>query len=82
MALLCTSGHVRKHWAYLAAAVEQLRAKGTDIPDEYLTHLSPLAWEHINLLGQYTFDASAARPLDRPWALRNGFEDDAKYRSP
>ena len=57
--------------------VEQLRAEGAEVPDEYLTHLSPLAWEHINLLGQYTFDAAAARPLDRPRALRPGFEDDA-----
>jgi TnpA family transposase len=63
---------------YLAAAVERLRAEGTDVPDEYLTHLSPLAWEHINLLGQYTFDASTARPLARPRALRNGFEEDGK----
>jgi hypothetical protein len=63
---------------YLAAAVEQLRAEGEAIPDEYLTHLSPLAWEHINLLGQYTFDAAAARPLDRPRSLRPGWEDDGR----
>jgi len=62
---------------YLAAAVEQLRAEDAEIPDAYLSHLSPLAWEHINLLGQYTFDPAAARSLDRPRPLRPGLEDDA-----
>ena len=63
---------------YLAAAVEQLRAAEEELPDEYLTHLSPLAWEQVNLLGQYTFDPSAARPLDQPRALRRGLEDDSE----
>jgi len=61
---------------YLATAVEQLRGEGEDIPDEYLTHLSPLVWEHINLLGQYTFDPAAARPLHQPRPLRSGLEED------
>ena len=61
---------------YLAAAVEQVRAEGEAIPDEYLTHLSPLVWEQVNLLGQYTFDASTARSLDRLRALRRGTEVD------
>jgi hypothetical protein len=63
---------------YLAAAVEQLRREGDELPDEYLTHLSPLAWEQVNLLGQYTFDPSAARPLDQPRSLRRGLADDSE----
>jgi TnpA family transposase len=66
---------------YLAAAVEQLRAEGEEIPDEYLAHLSPLVWEQVNLLGQYTFDASTARPLERPRPLRHGSEDDGEHTS-
>ena len=49
-----------------------------DIPDEYLTHLSPLVWEQVNLLGQYTFDAASAHPLDRPRPLRSGLEEDGR----
>jgi len=63
---------------YLATAIEQLRAEGTDIPDEYLTHLSPLIWEQVNLLGQYTFDAASAHPLDRPRPLQSGLEEDIR----
>ena len=37
---------------YLEWAVETLRAGGTVVPDELL-HLSPLAWEHIILTGEY-----------------------------
>lgn len=66
---------------YLATAVEKLRAEGEDIPDEYLTHLSPLIWEQVNLLGQYTFDAASAHPLDRPRLLRTGSEEDGRDNS-
>lgn len=66
---------------YLAAAVEKRRAEGEDIPDEYLAHLSPLVWEQVNLLGQYTFDPAAARPLDRPRPLRSGLEEDVRVNT-
>lgn len=57
---------------YLAAAVEQLRTAGEDIPDEYPAHPSPLVWEHPDLLGRYTSDAASARPPDRPRPVRGG----------
>ena len=38
---------------YLERAVQTLRAGGTAVPDELLQHLSPLAWEHIILTGEY-----------------------------
>ena len=39
---------------YLAEAVDALRRSGHDIPDKLLAHVWPLAWEHINLTGDYT----------------------------
>ena len=38
---------------YLDKIVNTLRAKGEEIPDEYLAHVSPLGWQHVNLLGRY-----------------------------
>ena len=48
---------------YLERAVAALRAI-EDVPDEFLKHLSPLGWEHVNLTGDYiwaTADAVAGR---------------------
>jgi hypothetical protein len=36
--------------------VAGLRARGEEIPEEYLRHLSPLEWEHITLTGVYRWD--------------------------
>ncbi|MFF5397438.1 Tn3 family transposase [Peribacillus butanolivorans] len=41
---------------YISHAVDALRAKGVDIPEEYLQHISPLGWEHITLTGDYVWD--------------------------
>ena len=46
---------------YLEQAVATLRAAGLAIPDELLKHLSPLAWEHIVLTGEYRWTSDAAR---------------------
>ena len=43
---------------YLARAVQALRDAGTKIDNDLLPHLSPLAWEHINLTGDYIWDQS------------------------
>ena len=37
---------------YLERAVAALR-QAEDVPDQLLTHLSPLGWEHVNLTGDY-----------------------------
>ena len=59
---------------YLERVVEELRARGEEIPDEYLRHLSPLEWEHVTLTGIYRWDldgpptavaAGSFRPLRR-----------------
>ena len=38
---------------YLENAVNWLKSEGVNIPVEYLQHLSPMGWEHINLTGDY-----------------------------
>ena len=38
---------------YLARAIKTMR-KTEHVPDDLLTHLSPLGWEHVNLTGDYT----------------------------
>jgi hypothetical protein len=63
---------------HLEDAIAALRSEGHEIPDEYLAHLSPLAWNHVNLLGQYTFDVSRVRSLENRRPLRSGREDDGE----
>jgi TnpA family transposase len=38
---------------YMEHAVKTLRQQGRRIPDELLSHIAPLLWEHINLTGDY-----------------------------
>ncbi len=66
---------------HLADAIAAARAAGDEIPDEYIAHLSPLAWNHVNVLGQYTFDASPAHSLEHRRPLRSGVEDDGEEDS-
>lgn len=57
---------------YLERAIAALRQGSEAIPDELLTHLSPLKWEHINLTGDYHWRRDAGlrnrklRPLRSP----------------
>jgi len=59
---------------YMDAALNQLRAESFDVRDEDVGRLSPLDFEHINMLGRYAFtlpDAVARgelRPLRNPAA--------------
>ena len=61
---------------YLERAIAALRGHGIAIDDEALTHLSPIGWEHVNLTGDYTWQASGRlrkgsfRPL-RPFTASN-----------
>ncbi len=48
---------------YLGVALEQLRAEGAAVNPEDVARLSPLGYDHINLLGRYTF--ALAEPLAR-----------------
>ena len=40
---------------YMDAALAQLRAEDFDVRDEDVARLSPLGYEHINMLGRYAF---------------------------
>jgi|GEM_PF-6727804 len=57
---------------YLDKIVNTLSAKGAEVPDEYLAHVSTLNRQHIKLLGRYEFDLTQAypshalRPLRKP----------------
>ncbi len=59
---------------YMDAALNQLRAEGFNVREEDVARLSPLGFEHINMLGRYAFtlpDAVARgelRPLRNPAA--------------
>jgi len=39
---------------YLEKAIKQVK-ENMDVPDEYLSYLSPLGWGHINLTGDYVW---------------------------
>ncbi|HME83800.1 MAG TPA: Tn3 family transposase [Roseiarcus sp.] len=55
---------------YLRRAVDELRSRGEIIPDELLSHVAPLGWEHIAFNGDYVWPVtslgSAFRPLRNP----------------
>ena len=55
---------------YLTEATQILKEKG-QLKEELLSHISPLGWEHINLLGEYTFDLKKAPKMNelRPLKL-------------
>ena len=56
--------------AYLQKAIAHLKASGDSVNEDLLKHIAPLGWEHVNLLGEYTFDvrdtreSSELRPLN------------------
>ncbi len=49
---------------YLGRALDALRNRGEDIPDALLAHLAPLGWQHINLTGDYLWNATSNRRSD------------------
>jgi TnpA family transposase len=42
---------------YIGRALDDLRRGGEIIPDPLLAHLAPVGWQHINLTGDYLWDA-------------------------
>ena len=60
---------------YMTEALKQLKRQGYQILDDDVARLSPLGWEHINMLGRYSFAVpeEVARGELRP--LRNPAED-------
>jgi TnpA family transposase len=55
---------------YLDKVVTSRRKAGAVIPDEHLAHVSPLGWQHVNLLGRYEVDLDRAFPLNDLRPLR------------
>jgi hypothetical protein len=56
---------------YINAALEQLRAERYPIQPEDVARLSPLVFEHINLLGRYAFAVPESVMRGELRALRN-----------
>ncbi|MBF0333487.1 MAG: Tn3 family transposase, partial [Alphaproteobacteria bacterium] len=60
---------------YMDVAIDQLRSEGFDVREDDVARLSPLAHEHINMLGRYAFTLpelvarGELRPLRSPNAL-------------
>jgi len=50
--------------AYLQKAIDYSKSKG-DFNDSLLKHIAPLGWEHINFLGEYTFDVKNVPEPDK-----------------
>lgn len=50
---------------YLTEATKVMKNKG-DFIKELMAHVSPLGWEHINFLGEYTFDLKNLTKTLRP----------------
>lgn len=52
---------------YLAAAGDHLSQEGRPVPDSTWSHLSPLHWGHVHLIGRYSFNeprlGNRLRPL-------------------
>jgi hypothetical protein len=55
---------------YLQRAVDHLRSLGITPKLDDLVHLSPLGWEHINLTGDYHWEADQTVGPDRFRPLR------------
>jgi TnpA family transposase len=56
---------------YINAALQQLEQEGFEIQSEDITRLSPLVFEHINLLGRYAFSLPEAVSRGELRPLRN-----------
>lgn len=56
---------------YLQKAIEYSKTNG-NVSDELLKHIAPLGWEHINFLGEYTFDVKNIPESDELRPLNTG----------
>jgi TnpA family transposase len=62
---------------YMEAVLTQLRQEGYPVLDEDVARLSPLSFEHINLLGRYIFTLPEAIAQGQLRPLRDPNRDDA-----
>jgi hypothetical protein len=54
---------------YLGGAVAELRTQGDAVPDERLSHVAPLGWEHVAFNGDNIWPPAPGKDSFRP--LRN-----------
>jgi TnpA family transposase len=57
---------------YLSAAGELLAARGQPVPEKLWPHVSPLHWDHVNLVGRYRFEDPTIVGDLRPLRLGDG----------
>ena len=57
---LVTAAIVLWNTVYLGRALDALRRRGEIVPDALLAHIAPLGWQHINLTGDYLWEADTA----------------------
>jgi TnpA family transposase len=60
---------------YTEAVLDQLRAEGYEVKEEDVARLSPLIFEHINMLGRYSFTVPEEVARGELWALRDPADD-------
>jgi len=72
---LFTAAIVLWNTVYLGRALEAVRRGGDLIPDALLAHLAPLGWQHINLTGDYLWNAGGNLGTDG-FRLLRGMESE------
>ena len=65
LCLQAASAIILWNTVYLWRVVEHLRKQGVVIVLSDLAHISPLGWEHINLTGDYHWDAELSFGLNQ-----------------
>lgn len=63
--------------SYVEAALTQLRMDGFALKDEDVARLSPLLYEHIDMLGRHAFPVSEAAAKGELRPLRNPASDES-----
>ncbi len=67
---------------YMDAASAKLRADGHQVRDEDVARLSPLGFEHINMLGRYAFILPDTIARDELRPLRDPASDSSESEEP
>ena len=69
---LATAAIALWNTVYLGRALDVLRRHGEAVSDALLAHIAPLGWQHVNLTGDYLWDASSILGPDGFRPLRGG----------
>jgi Tn3 transposase DDE domain len=66
-----TAAIVLWNTVYLGRALDALRRRGEVVPDALLAHIASVGWQHINLTGDYLWDADTEIGPDGYRSLRS-----------